>query len=201
VIRGYKVSLLTALYFAQGLPFGFFTQTLPVLLRDAGLSLKAISALSLLAVPWALKFLWAPFVDHRGTRRAWLLPLQLAGVVAALVLAGIDLEKGLAIVLVAAFAFNLVAACQDIATDGLAVRILEPQERGLGNAIQVGAYRLGMIFGGGLLLWVFAKTGWNVMFLCMAALLAVTVLPVLALQEPPREPSLVSITGRELLAG
>ena len=33
--RGYKVSLLTALYFAQGLPFGFFTQTLPVLLRDA----------------------------------------------------------------------------------------------------------------------------------------------------------------------
>ena len=101
--RGYKVSLLTALYFAQGLPFGFFTQTLPVLLRDAGLSLKAISALSLLAVPWALKFLWAPFVDHRGTRRAWLLPLQLAGVMAALVLAGIDLEKGLAIVLVAAF--------------------------------------------------------------------------------------------------
>ena len=199
--RGYKVSLLTALYFAQGLPFGFFTQTLPVLLRDAGLSLKAISALSLLAVPWALKFLWAPFVDHRGTRRAWLLPLQLAGVVGALVLAGIDLEKGLAIVLVAAFAFNLVAACQDIATDGLAVRILEPQERGLGNAIQVGAYRLGMIFGGGLLLWVFAKTGWNVMFLCMAALLAVTVLPVLALQEPPREPSLVRITGRELLAG
>ena len=51
-----------------------------------------------------------------------------------------------------------------------------------------------MIFGGGLLLWVFAKTGWDVMFLCMAALLAVTVLPVLALQEPPREPSLVRIT-------
>ena len=26
-----------------------------------------------------------------------------------------------------------------------------------------------MIFGGGLLLWVFAKTGWGTMFLCMAA--------------------------------
>ena len=40
--RGYKVSLLTALYFAQGMPFGFFTQTLPILLRDVGLSPKAI---------------------------------------------------------------------------------------------------------------------------------------------------------------
>ena len=199
--RGYKVSLLTALYFAQGLPYGFFTQTLPVLLRDAGLSLKTISATSLLFLPWALKFLWAPFVDHRGTRRTWLLPLQLAGVGAAVMLASIDLEGRFAIVLIAALAFNAVAACQDIATDGLAVRILAPRERGLGNAIQVGAYRLGMIFGGGVLLWVFARTGWDVMFLCMAALLLVTVLPVLALREPPREPSLVRITGRELASG
>ncbi|MCK7473190.1 MAG: hypothetical protein MZV49_06060 [Rhodopseudomonas palustris] len=59
-----------ALYVAQGLPYGFFTQALPVLLRDAGLSLKAISATSLLFLPWALKFLWAPFVDHRGSAPA-----------------------------------------------------------------------------------------------------------------------------------
>jgi len=65
--RRHKILLLTALYAAQGLPFGFFTQALPVLLRDAGLSLKAISATSLLFLPWALKFLWAPFVDHRGS--------------------------------------------------------------------------------------------------------------------------------------
>ena len=55
--RTHKISLLVALYLAQGLPYGFFTLALPVLLRDAGLSLKAISALSLLSLPWALKFL------------------------------------------------------------------------------------------------------------------------------------------------
>ena len=82
--RAHKIGLLAALYVAQGLPYGFFTQALPVLLRDAGLSLKAISATSLLFLPWALKFLWAPFVDHTGTRRAWLLPLQIAAVGSAL---------------------------------------------------------------------------------------------------------------------
>ena len=184
--RRHKILLLTGLYLAQGLPYGFFTQALPVLLRDAGLSLKAISATSLLFLPWALKFLWAPLVDHWGTRRQWLLPLQSAAVVGALLLTQVDLERGFAAVLAAAFLFNLVAACQDVATDGLAVRILEPRERGLANGIQVGAYRIGMILGGGLLLWVFARTGWATMFACMAGLLALTMLPVLSLREPAR---------------
>jgi MFS family permease len=184
--RGRKITLLAALYVAQGLPYGFFTQALPVLLRDAGYSLKAIGATSLLFLPWALKFLWAPFVDHRGTRRSWLLPLQVAAVGAALVLAGMEPGSDYVLLLAAAFAFNAISACQDIATDGLAVRVLDVHERGLANGLQVGAYRLGMILGGGLLLWVFARTDWQVMFLCMAALLAVTIFPVLSLQEPPR---------------
>ena len=184
--RRHKILLLTALYVAQGLPYGFFTQALPVLLRDAGLSLKAISATSLLFLPWALKFLWAPFVDHWGTRKQWLLPLQLAAVAGALALTQVDLSRGYVAVLAAAFLFNLVAACQDVATDGLAVRMLETRERGLANGIQVGAYRIGMILGGGLLLWIFARTDWATMFACMAVLLAITVLPVLPLRESPR---------------
>ncbi len=84
----------------------------------------------------------------------------------------------------AALAFNILAASQDVITDGLAVRMLDSRERGLANAIQVGAYRFGMILGGGLLLSVFARTNWQVMFLCMAGLLALTVLPTLALKEP-----------------
>jgi len=159
-----------------------------LLLTDAGLSLKAISATSLLFLPWALKFLWAPFVDHRGTRKQWLLPLQLAAVAGAVLLATRDLGEGYLLVLAAAFVFNTIAACQDVATDGLAVRMLDTRARGLANGIQVGAYRAGMILGGGLLLWIFAKTGWATMFLCMAGLLALTVLPVLPLREPPRDP-------------
>ena len=199
--RSHKIWLLTSLYVAQGLPYGFFTQALPVLLRDAGLSLKAISATSLLFLPWALKFLWAPFVDHRGTRRQWLLPLQLSAVVGALALSQIDLGRGFLVVLVAAFLFNVIAACQDVATDGLAVRILDTRERGLANGIQVGAYRIGMILGGGLLLWVFARTDWATMFACMAALLAVTVPPVLWLREPPPPAATLRPSAGQLAAG
>jgi MFS family permease len=181
--------LLTSLYIAQGLPYGFFTQALPVLMREHGASLKAISATSLLFLPWALKFLWGPIVDHRGSRRGWIVPIQFTAAIGAALLALIDPAQGFVAVFAAVFVFNALAAIQDVATDGLAVRLLDAQARGLGNGIQVGAYRIGMVLGGGLLLWVYAEHGWVAMCLGMSALLALTCLPVLlhrAADEPPR---------------
>src|SRR5688572_15338611 len=115
--RSYKITVLIALYMAQGLPFGFFTLALPVLLREAGYSLKEISALSLVALPWVLKFLWASWLDHSGTRRRWLLGFQLSSIVAALLLTQADPSNGLLALIVAAFAFNILAASQDVITD------------------------------------------------------------------------------------
>jgi hypothetical protein len=71
-------------------------------------------------------------------------------------------------------------------TDGLAVRVLAARERGLANAIQVGAYRLGMILGGGGLLWLWARTDGSTVFAVMAALLALSTWPVWRMREPAR---------------
>lgn len=199
--RAYKLTLLTSLYLAQGLPYGFFTQALPVLMREAGLSLKAISATSLLFLPWLLKFLWAPLVDRSGTRRQWILPLQLSTMAGALLLALVDFGESFRLIFAALLLFNLFAAIQDVATDGLAVRLLSEKERGLGNGIQVGAYRLGMVLGGGWLLWVFAKSGWQTMFLAMAALLALTCLPVLFLRDGRAESHAAPASAGTLAAG
>lgn len=176
--------LLACLYAAQGLPYGFFTLALPVLMREAGWSLTALGFLQFLAAPWVLKLLWAPWVDHHGARRTWLLSMQLASCALALAMAWLGFHEGSVALFVAVFVFNLFAATQDVATDGLAVRLLSASQRGVANGIQVGAYRFGMVLGGGLLLWVFARTGWTVTFLGMAALLALLTLPVWRMREP-----------------
>ena len=142
----------------------------------------------LLTLPWLLKFLWAPFIDHRGTRRGWLLTLQLSALSVAAVITQLQLDGNYVLLFAAAFMFNLIAATQDIATDGLAVRMLDARELGLANGIQVGAYRVGMMFGGGLLIKILTLTGWTFAFVCMTALLAVTMIPVLLMREPPRPP-------------
>ena len=192
----HPLALLSSLYAAQGLPFGFFTLALPVLMRKAGWSLTAIGLLQLLALPWLLKFLWAPWVDHHGARRTWLLGLQGCSVVAALTLALLDLGSESRGLLLAVLVFNLLAATQDIVTDGLAVRVLAARERGLANAIQVGAYRLGMILGGGGLLWLWARTNGSTVFAVMAGLLALSTWPVWQMRELPPGAALDAMAPR-----
>jgi predicted MFS family arabinose efflux permease len=183
-----KLGLLGSLYFSQGLPFGFFTQALPVLLRHAGVSLGEIGLSSLLALPWALKFVWAPAVDRHaiagvGRRKSWIVPLQVGAVVILAVLAS-SARQSIGLLMAATLLLNLVAATQDIATDGLAVDILAPAERGFGNGLQVAGYRVGMIVGGGVLLVFHDRLGSARTFLAMATLTALATLPIIAAREP-----------------
>jgi MFS family permease len=184
-----KLGLLGSLYFSQGLPFGFFTQVVPVLLREKGVSLGAIGLSSLLALPWALKFLWAPAVDRysipgMGRRRSWIVPLQLASVALLLVLA-LAGWTSMGVLMGASFLLNLIAATQDIATDGLAIDLLLPEERGFANGLQVAAYRVGMIASGGwLLLYYDEYLGSVGTYLLMAGMTAFATLPALAAREP-----------------
>lgn len=185
-----KLTLLTSLYLAQGLPYGFFTQALPVFLRESNLSLTTIGFTNLLTLPWALKFLWAPQVDrHRfprlGLRKSWILPAQLASILLYVGLGTLTLNAGeLTAILVGCLLANVFAASQDIATDGTAVDILEPHERGWANGIQVAGYRAGMIVGGGFLIILYPKLGWKGDMFAMAALFALCTLPVLLYKEP-----------------
>jgi RhtX/FptX family siderophore transporter len=188
-----KLALLSSLYLSQGLPFGFFTQALPVLMRKQGLSLPAIGLAHLLALPWALKFLWAPPMDRHGSarwgrRRGYILPLQClsAGLLLSLALPPGGLDTS--VLMAAVLGVNLLAATQDVATDGLAVDLLAPAERGWGNGVQVAAYRVGMILGGGVMLAVFDTVGWRPTLLALGSLLLVASLPIARYREPASEP-------------
>jgi MFS family permease len=174
-----KLALLSLLYFAEGLPFGFQSLTLPIYLRESGRSLVAIGFLGALSLPWMLKPLWAPLVDGYGaTRRAWILPL-LAGVAASCAAAGLadpTTGAGLAALLALVFAMNLFAATLDIAVDGLAVDLLERRELGGGNAAQVVGYKVGMMTGGGLFVWASAYLPWRLLLAVMGGIVLLVML-------------------------
>jgi len=201
-----RLGLLLALYLAQGIPFGVYSQAIPAILRSHDAPLSLISLSGLLALPWALKVLWAPWVDRHwwpglGYRRSWLLPMNLGmiAVLAALMAfdpARLREHEGVLVLFGLLFLANLLSATQDIASDGLAVRILRPAERGLGNGVQVAAHRLGIITGGGVLLYVMGTAGWSVAFAGLMALSALLLIPVLLLREPP-PPESVTMGLRE----
>lgn len=189
-----KLALLATLYMSQGLPFGFFSQALPILMRQEGRSLPDISKATWLMLPWALKFLWAPFVDRYhhaalGRRRSWILPLQVASIALATGLFWLGSGAAISTLMAALFITNVISATQDVATDALAVEVLSDQERGYGNSVQVAGYRAGMVLGGGVLLAVYDKLGPSITFLAMALLLVLATAPIALHREAPPVPS------------
>jgi hypothetical protein len=196
-----KLATLLLLYFSQGLPFGFQATALPLMLRERGLSLQSIGFASVLAAPWMAKPLWAPWVDRYGSqrfgrRKSWIVPMQLALAVCAVV-AGRTERVELLLGLV--FAMNLCAATQDIAVDALAISWIRPSELGVTNAVQTVGYKLGMLTGGGLLMWASGHLGYRGAFDAMAMLQVRE--PVSSAEREPGAAALQSLRSIALQLG
>lgn len=181
--------LIASLYVSQAIPLGFLIVALPAILRREGLGLELTGLLGALALPWLIKFLWAPLVDRFGSARyghyrSWIIPLQSLCVLAVVAISRLDLQQGLLWLILAGAAFMLASATQDIATDGLAVHIVRKEDRGRANGLQVGGYYFGQILGGGGVLVLFDRVGWTAALLAMAFLLALPLVPTLRFREP-----------------
>lgn len=174
-VRPAILTALALLYTAQGIPFGFATEYLPVVLREQGYTYAGIAALGYLQLPWQLKVLWAKAADApklRAHTRKVILALQMG---LTLTVAGFALRSlgdsplwwfvltGLAAAL---------AATQDVFVDAFAVRVLSSSERGYGNTAQVAGYRAGMLVGGAALLLLVGRWGERATLLACAGVVA-----------------------------
>lgn len=140
--------LFAALYFAEGAPIGWLWWALPSQLRQAGLEVSEITALTAaLAIPWTLKFLWAPLVDVLRTPRfgfrGWLVAAQLGMATCLVPLLFLDPIHQWGAVTACLLLHAFCAATQDVAIDALAIHTVPTGERGRLN----GAMQLGMIGG------------------------------------------------------
>ncbi|PIE05706.1 MAG: MFS transporter, partial [Sorangium cellulosum] len=201
-----KVLALLLLYSVQGIPFGFFLFTFPLHLRGQGMGLGKITFLSIVNLPWLVKFLWAPLVDkywfpRLGRRKSWIWPAQ-GFLIVALVVTGLLVSRlSLVGFLVALTVINLFASTQDIAVDGLAVDILEEWERGMGNAIQAAAFKIGMLGGGFGLTFVLSYYSIATCFYLMAAAVFVVSLAPFLVREPPPIGEEAAASGRQVILG
>ncbi|NJN11720.1 MAG: MFS transporter [Richelia sp. RM2_1_2] len=183
-----KLILLAALYTAQFIPTTFFIQTVPVFMRQQNMSLDAIGFLSFLILPSALKFLWSPFIDRYslpklGHYRGWIICFQLLLAFVTFGCAFIDIQENFSTLIVCIFCAFLFSSSQDIATDALAVNLLEPHERGIGNAIQSGGNIFGAIIGGGGVLILLDRIGWKYSLIIMSLTMLLTLIPIILYQE------------------
>ena len=167
-----RLAWVGALSFASGLPYFFFNETIPVWLAQEGVSLAGIGLATGASMPWVLKFLWAPFVDRIGSRRAWIRACLVLLAITTAILTGADPAHHGAWLGALLLLYVTLSATQDIAIDAYTIETTSGRELGVANSVRIAAYRGASFVSSALLVYVAARRGWDAAFLAGAGITA-----------------------------
>ena len=199
-----RVLAMLALGFAAGLPFLLTGNTLGAWLRTEGTELAAIGFISWVGLAYSLKFVWAPLLDRAhlpfiwrlGRRRSWILLAQAGVIVGLLAMMAIGPGNGLALFGVMALVVAFSSATQDIAIDAWRIEISRSaEELGLMSAAYQLGYRAALLITNAFIFNIAARTGWEMSYGLMAALMGVGVAAALYAAEPRTEDSAIAVHG------
>jgi MFS transporter, PAT family, beta-lactamase induction signal transducer AmpG len=144
---------IPTLYFAQGIPYVVVMTMSVILYKRLDISNTDIALYtSWLYLPWVIKPLWSPIVEMFGTKRTWVVLLQLVigaalGSVALTLPGSMFFKVSLAVFWLMAFS----SATHDIAADGFYMLALNKHDQAWFVGVRSTFYRLSMIAGQGLL--------------------------------------------------
>lgn len=200
--RGWSVyatplmAALAALGFSSGVPNLFASSIVRTWTTKEGWSVESVGALSLLTLPYALKFLWAPLVDRvpfpgmarLGRLRSWMLATHAAAIACMLAacVTGPGGEGAQAFIALAALAV-LASATLDIAVSAFQAESLPPRALGAGAGMFVSGYRAAFAGLGLGILALAPAWGWPAAAGVGCSLAALGILATLAVREPPRQ--------------
>lgn len=147
-----KMLMLMFLGFSCAIPLPLTGSTLNWYLSEFGIGVSTIGMLSILGLPYALKFFWSPLLDHLplpilswllGQRRSWILFTQVIIIFCVYMLAQQNPETDIETLALWVIVLATASASQDIAVDAYRVELLEDHEQGAGAAMYVMGYRIG----------------------------------------------------------
>ncbi len=190
--RPQRASMLCAMYFAQGVPWGFMTIALVSHLTARGVGDTAAGNLTaIVLVPWTFKLIWGPIIDtmtirSMGRRRPWIIGAELMMAVSLLGLLMMgDLTDNLWLLGWMFFIHNCFASLQDVATDALAVDILPRGEQGRTNGMMWGSKLIGKAMGASVMALAIAKWGLSsAVIIQFVVLIIIMLFPLLMLERP-----------------
>jgi len=177
--------------FASGLPFLLVAGTLAYWLKEDGIELREVTVIASAGMTYAVKFVWAPLLDHMrlpglsrlGQRRSWLLLAQLGVLVGLLAMAAItpsQLTLFVGLTLLVAFA----GATQDIAVDAYRIEIAPTESQGALVATYSLGYRIALILTGAFALILADHVSWAWVYRIMALTMLIPIVANLLAREP-----------------
>ncbi len=180
-VFSYRMLCLLLLGYAAGLPLLLTGGTLQAWMTDEGVDLGTIGMVSLIGLPYTIKFLWSPFLDRYKLpfftrRKGWMIFAQALLMIAIFALSTVSPKSDLSLVGMIAILIAFFSASQDIALDAYRREILPDEELGFGSSVYVTGYRLGMLLAGAGALILADRMPWSTVYKLMALCMAPAIL-------------------------
>ncbi len=175
--------------FSSGLPLLLTIGLLQAWMKEEGVDLTVIGLMALVGLPYTLKFLWSPIVDHFtlpffGRRRGWLLVAQLSLILSIVGLGLTEPGNNPWMVAFAALLVTFFSASQDIVIDAYRREDLADEELGLGSSLYVNGYKVGMLLAGGGGLIMADHMSFSMVYVIMAICMLPGVITTMLAPEP-----------------
>ncbi len=165
----YPVVWAFTTYFTEGFPYTFIRSISSLFFRDMGVRLESIGMTSLYGLPWVFNFLWGPLVDRFGTKRRWMLSVQLV-ITLLMVSIAVCSPFTFAVRAIAALFFisAIFASIQDVSIDGYYMEALDKAGQARFVGYRVMAYRIAMMTGTGVIATIGTSVSWSWAFTAAA---------------------------------
>ena len=145
-----------SLYLTESIPYVIIITVSVVMYKNLGISNADIGLYtSFLYLPWVIKPIWSPILELVGHKKQWFLSMQF---ILSLVFLGVGLTTGSSQFFTLTLTFfwmgAFASATNDIASDGLYLIALKPEQQSFFVGMRSTFYRVGMITGQGLIVMV-----------------------------------------------
>ncbi|MDR1551725.1 MAG: MFS transporter [Holosporaceae bacterium] len=179
--------------FTCGVPFLLRLTILDLWLKECGVSNTTIGFFTLLQWPFALKFLWAPFIEKMdfpilsrmlGRRRGWAVASQLLLFTGLSGMAAATPQTSLIYLMACVSVVAFADGCQDMSlyayqVDGARVKTLGPIA-----GLFIFGYKTGMFFSKSVTLYLAHYFGWNFAYAAMAFSVFLSTIYIFCVDEP-----------------
>ncbi len=140
--------------FISGFTLLISGNTLNFWLSSESIDIRLIGIFSIISLPYAINFIWAPLLDSIkvpflfktfGQRMAWVYLLQLLLAISVYTLSLRSPHDGLIGLSICAIFVSLFSSTQDTALGALRTEIIEPAQQGVVAGVYIVGYRVGML--------------------------------------------------------
>ncbi|GAB4170037.1 MAG: AmpG family muropeptide MFS transporter [Rickettsiaceae bacterium] len=137
------------------------------------IDIRTIGIFSLVSLPYAINFTWAPVFDTKkipvissilGPRLSWVLVIQLLLSAAIYLMSTFDPVDELLSIAISSFLVSLLASAQDSILGAMRTELVDRREQGAISGMYVFGYRIGMLLSSSGAIYLSQVLSWNLIY-------------------------------------